>query len=196
MPPRGDSPLPFGGGGAEARHISSSRDRGAGGQGEGRARRPTPSQTVGPFFGIGLPFEGDSEAVSRSSAEAVRVEGQMLDGSGQPVPDGLVEVWSGQQFARCRTDPEGAFHFIVIKPAAEAEDDAPHLNINVFARGLLRHLATRMYFPDVAGANAKDRVLGQVDPKRRETLLAHSDDGVLRFDIRLQGESETVFFQL
>jgi protocatechuate 3,4-dioxygenase alpha subunit len=83
-----------------------------------------------------------------------------------------------------------------MKPAAEAEDDAPHLNINVFARGLLRHLATRMYFPDEAGANAKDRVLSQVDPKRRETLVAHPDDGVLRFDIRLQGDSETVFFQL
>lgn len=161
------------------------------------ARRiPTPSQTVGPFFGIGLPFEGDSEAVSRSTAEAIRVEGQMLDGSGEPVPDGLVEVWSGEQFARCRTDTEGAFHFTVIKPLPEAEDDAPHLNINVFARGLLRHLATRMYFPDEAEANVHDRVLVQVDPRRRETLVGRSDDGALRFDIRLQGESETVFFQL
>jgi protocatechuate 3,4-dioxygenase, alpha subunit len=161
------------------------------------ARRiPTPSQTVGPFFGIGLPFEGDSEAVSRSPAEAIRVEGQMLDGSGEPVPDGLVEVWSGQQFARCRTDPEGAFHFTVTKPSPDAGDNAPHLNINVFARGLLRHLATRMYFPDEALANVQDRVLGQVDPRRRETLVARFEDGVLRFDIRLQGESETVFFQL
>ncbi len=161
------------------------------------ARRiPTPSQTVGPFFGIGLPFEGDSAAVSNSSEEAIRVEGQMLDGSGEPVPDGLVEVWSGGVFARCRTDLEGAFHFIVTKPTPEAEDDAPHLNIYVFARGLLRNLATRMYFPDEAEANMQDRVLGQVDPRRRETLIAKSDDGVLRFDIRLQGESETVFFQL
>lgn len=159
-------------------------------------RTPTPSQTVGPFFGIGLPFEGDSDAVSHSTVEAIRVEGQMLDGSGEPVPDGLVEAWSGQQFARCRTDPEGAFHFTVSKPTREAEDDAPHLNINVFARGLLRHLATRMYFPDEVEANVQDRVLGQVDPRRRETLVARSDDGVLRFDIRLQGESETVFFQL
>jgi protocatechuate 3,4-dioxygenase alpha subunit len=159
-------------------------------------RVPTPSQTVGPFFGIGLPFDGDSEAVSRSSEEAIRVEGQMLDGTGEPVPDGLVEVWSGDEFARCRTDLEGVFHFIVAKPTGEAEDGAPHLKVNVFARGLLRHLATRMYFPDEPEANGRDRVLGQVDPRRRETLIAHTDGGVLRFDIRLQGESETVFFQL
>ena len=159
-------------------------------------RIPTPSQTVGPFFGIGLPFPGDSEAVSHASPEAFRVEGQMLDGGGEPVPDGLVEVWSGHQFARCRTDSEGAFQFTFMKPTPEAEDDAPHLNINVFARGLLRHVATRMYFPDESAANAKDRVLGQVDPTRRETLVGQWDDGVLRFDIRLQGESETVFFQL
>jgi protocatechuate 3,4-dioxygenase alpha subunit len=77
-----------------------------------------------------------------------------------------------------------------------AEDEAPHLNVTVFARGLLRHLATRMYFPDEDAANASDRVLNEVDPNRRGTLIAQSDGGVLRFDIRLQGESETVFFQL
>ena len=160
------------------------------------ARRiPTPSQTVGPFFAIGLPYPGDSEAASPSSPQAIRLEGQLLDGSGEPVPDGLLEVWSGQQFARCRTDPEGAFHFTVVKPASEAAD-APHLNVTVFARGLLRHLATSRYFPDEASANARDRVLGQVDPLRRATLIAHSDGAVMRFDIRLQGESETVFFQL
>jgi protocatechuate 3,4-dioxygenase alpha subunit len=145
---------------------------------------------------LGLPFEGDSEAVSRSSHEAIRLEGQLLDGVGEPVPDGLIEVWSGRQFARCRTDPEGAFHFTLEKPAPQGDGDAPHLNVTVFARGLLRHLATRMYFPDESAANAKDRVLGQVDSNRRETLIAHSDGGVLRFDIKLQGESETVFFQL
>lgn len=120
----------------------------------------------------------------------------MLDGRGEPVPDGLVEVWSGDQFARCRTDLEGAFHFIVVKPTSQGDGDAPHLNITVFARGLLRHLATRMYFPDETTANARDRVLGRVGPERRETLIAHSDGAVMRFDIRLQGESETVFFQL
>jgi protocatechuate 3,4-dioxygenase alpha subunit len=150
---------------------------------------------VGPFFGIGLPFAGDSEAVPRSTG-AIRIEGQLLDGKGEPVADGLIEVWSAEQFARCRTDSEGAFHFTVAKPAHENEEDAPHLNVTVFARGLLRHLATRMYFPDEAAANARDRVLGRVDPDRRATLLAQSDGEVLRFDIRLQGEPETVFFQL
>src|SRR3977135_2061304 len=162
---------------------------------DSRGRTPTPSQTVGPFFGIGLPFPGDSEAVSRSGA-TIRVEGQLIDGSGQPVRDGLGEIWSGEQFARCRTDPEGGFHFTVSKPAAGAEDEAPHLNVTVFARGLLRHLATRMYFPDEDAANATDRVLNEVHPNRRGTLIAQFDGGVLRFDIRLQGESETVFFQL
>ncbi len=157
---------------------------------------PTPSQTVGPFFGIGLPFRGDSEAVSPSSPGALRLEGQLVDGSGEPVPDGLVEVWSDHRFARCRTDLEGAFHFIVVKPETQGDGDAPHLNVDVFARGLLRHLATRMYFPDEATANARDRVLGRIDPERRETLIAHWDGAAIRFDIRLQGESETVFFQL
>jgi protocatechuate 3,4-dioxygenase alpha subunit len=150
---------------------------------------------VGPFFGIGLPFPGDSQAVARSGA-TIRVEGQLIDGRGQPVSDGLIEVWGGEQFARCRTDTEGAFNFTLTKPAAGAEDEAPHLNVTVFARGLLRHLATRMYFPDEDAANASDRVLNEVDPNRRGTLIAQFDGGVLRFDIRLQGEPETVFFQL
>jgi protocatechuate 3,4-dioxygenase alpha subunit len=179
MPPRADSPLPSTGEG----------------HGEGRERTPTPSQTVGPFFGIGLPFPGDAEAAP-PSRHAVRIEGQLLDGNGEPVSDGLIEVWSGPQFARCRTDPEGAYHVSVTKPVQQAEGEAPHLNVTVFARGLLRHLATRMYFPDEGAANAKDRVLDRVDSDRRGTLIAHSDGGVLRFDIKLQGESETVFFAL
>ncbi|HAC44493.1 MAG TPA: protocatechuate 3,4-dioxygenase subunit alpha [Chloroflexi bacterium] len=155
-------------------------------------RIPTPSQTVGPFFGYALPFEDGDDAVS--GHEAMRIEGQLLDGAGEPVPDGLVELWGGQQFKRCRTDSEGVFHFTVVKPAAGVE--APHLDVTIFARGLLRHLATRMYFPDEETANASDRVLNLIDPARRHTLIAHRDDAVLRFDIRLQGESETVFFAL
>jgi protocatechuate 3,4-dioxygenase alpha subunit len=153
---------------------------------------PTPSQTVGPFFGYALPFEAGHDAAS--GQEALRIEGQLLDGAGEPVPDGLVELSGGQQFARCRTDTEGAFQFTVVKPAAGVE--APHLDVTIFARGLLRHLATRMYFPDEQRANASDRVLNLVDPARRDTLIAHSGGQVLRFDIRLQGESETVFFAL
>jgi protocatechuate 3,4-dioxygenase alpha subunit len=126
----------------------------------------------------------------------IRIEGQLLDGSGEPVPDGLVEIWGGRQFARCRTDAEGAFHFTVTKPGTDRNDEAPHLEVMVFARGLLRHLATRLYFPDEEAANARDRTLDLVDPPRRQTLVAIAEGAALRFDIRLQGESETVFFAL
>jgi len=159
-------------------------------------RVPTPSQTVGPFFGYALPFE--TGPATTSGTEAVRIEGQLLDGSGEPVSDGLVELWGGQQFARCRTDGEGAFHFTVTKPPSGSprNDDAPHLEVAVFSRGLLRHLATRLYFPDEEEANLSDRTLNLVEPARRPTLIARPDGPVLRFDIRLQGESETVFFAL
>lgn len=118
----------------------------------------------------------------------------MLDGAGEPVPDGLVEASQGQQFARCRTDREGAFHLTLHKPVTS--DGAPFFTITVFARGLLRHLYTRMYFPDEEGKNRADRVLGLVDESRRHTLIARRDGDVLRFDICLQGEGETVFFAL
>ncbi len=159
-------------------------------------RIPTPSQTVGPFFGYALPFEDGH--VAAGDQPAVRIEGQLLDGAGEPVPDGLVEMWGGKQFARCRTDSEGVFHFTVVKPAGGSTpgDEAPHLDLTIFARGLLRHLATRMYFPDEQTANASDRILNLIDQARRHTLIAHSEGAALRFDIRLQGESETVFFAL
>ena len=106
--------------------------------------RPTPSQTVGPFFGFALPFTGDVDAVRPDGTGTLRVEGQVLDGAGEPVPDSLVEVWHASQFARCRTDVEGAFHFNLTKPAAlrlfDGRVRAPHMNVTVFARGLLRHL--------------------------------------------------------
>lgn len=141
---------------------------------------PTPSQTVGPFFGFAMPFEGDAKAVEHG----VRVEGQVFDGAGDPVPDAILEVFDRDQFARCRTDGEGAFAFTVQK--------THHLDVFVFARGLLRHVATRMYFPDADG----DDLLESVEPERRHTLVATASEGGLRFDIRLQGEDETVFFQL
>jgi protocatechuate 3,4-dioxygenase alpha subunit len=153
--------------------------------------KPTPSQTVGPFFGFALPFADGADA---ARSDGVRIEGQLLDGAGQPVPDGLVEVWSGDQFARCRTDAEGAFHFAVDKP--RAAQGAPHLNVTVFSRGLLRHLATRMYFPDEDAANASDPVLSRVESERRGTLIAEKAGAVLHFDVRLQGDRETVFFDL
>ena len=161
---------------------------------------PTPSQTVGPFFGFALPFAGDADAVPSTTGGALRFEGQVLDGTGEPVPDSLVEVWQGEQFARSRTDGEGAFHFTVRKPSALRLSDgrvrAPHLNVTVFARGLLRHLATFIYFPDEADSNQSDPVLERLEPAVRETLIAHRDGEILRFDIRLQGENETAFFAI
>ncbi|TMB80194.1 MAG: protocatechuate 3,4-dioxygenase subunit alpha [Chloroflexi bacterium] len=154
---------------------------------------PTPSQTVGPFFGFALPFEQDAHAVPASAKGAIRIEGQLLDGAGEPVPDGLLEVSRGDQFARCRTDVEGAFHFTVRKPVAES--GAPFLHVTVFGRGLLRHLNTRLYFPDESNANDADPVLRLVDALRRPTLVARREGQVLRFDVRLQGEGETVFFE-
>ncbi len=151
----------------------------------------TPSQTVGPFFGFALPFP-DGERADPGEG-ALRVEGQLLDGAGEPVSDGLIEVLAPDQFARCRTDPEGAFHVWVRKPAAEG-DQAPHLDVIVFARGLLKHLVTRLYFPDEPEANAADPVLQAVEPTRRHTLVARAEPGALRFDIHLQGPEETVFF--
>lgn len=155
-------------------------------------RAPTPSQTVGPFFGFALPFENDSDAIDGESPDAIRVEGQVLDGAGEPVPDALVEAFQAEQFARCRTDVEGAFHLTLRMPVVT--DGAPFFEIIVFARGLLRHLNTRMYFSDEEEANRADHVLRLVDESRRHTLIASRDGDVAHFDIRLQGEGETVFF--
>ena len=161
----------------------------------------TPSQTVGPFFGVGLPFEQGEQITPPGSAGAIRIEGQVLDGKGQPVPDALLEIWQpATGFGRARTDSEGAFSFTTVKPGAVPAPDgrvqAPHFNVTVFARGLLRHLVTRLYFPDETEANAADPVLNLVEPARRETLVAKNCGGVLHFDVRLQGERETVFFAI
>jgi len=161
----------------------------------------TPSQTVGPFFGVGLPFENGEQLAPPGSAGVMRIEGQVLDGKGETVPDALLEIWQpGTGFGRARTDSEGAFSFTAIKPGAVPAPDgrlqAPHFNVTVFARGLLRHLVTRMYFPDETEANAADPVLNLVEPARRETLIAKNCGGVLHFDVRLQGERETVFFAI
>ena len=161
----------------------------------------TPSQTVGPFFGVGLPFEKGEQLATPGSAGAIRLEGQVLDGNGDPVPDALLEIWQpGTGFGRARTDSEGAFSFTTAKPGAAPAPggrlQAPHLNVTVFARGLLRHLVTRVYFPDEAEANATDPVLNLVEPARRGTLIAKNCGGVLHFDVRLQGEQETVFFAI
>jgi len=161
----------------------------------------TPSQTVGPFFGVGLPFEKGEQLAPPGEAGVMRIEGQVLDGKGEPVPDALLEIWQpATGFGRARTDSEGAFSFTTVKPGPVPAPDggmqAPHFNVTVFARGLLRHLVTRMYFPDETEANGADPVLNLVEPARRETLIATNCGGVLHFDVRLQGERETVFFAI
>lgn len=178
----------------------------------------TPSQTVGPFFGFALPRAGLNSLVPEDTPGAIRITGQVLDGAGTPVPDALIELWqTGPEgayprsphdtftgFGRCPTDAEGSFRFITLKPGPVPAPDgtlqAPHLNVTVFARGLLRHLVTRMYFPDEETANAADPLLRELSAKDRATLIARpvcEDDATnLRFDLRLQGEHETVFYAI
>jgi protocatechuate 3,4-dioxygenase, alpha subunit len=184
---------------------------------------PTPSQTVGPFFHIGLPAPATSELVPPDHASAVRIVGTVFDGNGDPVSDALLEIWQANSagryahpedtrdeipredgfkgFGRCATDAEGRFQFVTVKPgpvpAAAAGMQAPHIDVSVFARGLLKRVVTRVYFPDEAEANEADPVLSAIpDPEARSTLVAREDDGALRFDIHLQGEGETAFFSV
>ena len=149
----------------------------------------TPSQTVGPFFTLGLCREPQGELVRGGS---LRIVGAVLDGEGAPVPDALVEFWQpgaeGTLWGRCGTDAEGRFEFVTEPPPDGFAD------VIVFARGLLKHQLTRVYFPDEEEANARDPVLSRLEPGERETLVAVAEDGALRFDVRLQGERQTVFF--
>ena len=139
--------------------------------------RPTPSQTVGPFLAIGLPWEEGPQA----DPTGVRVFGVVYDGAGEPIPDALVETWSPDPaaFARCPTDDEGRWHVVVPR--------APYIAVHVFARGLLRHLTTRICFDEAT-------VPGAVPAERRTTLIPERSDDGYRFDIRIQGDDETVFF--
>lgn len=158
---------------------------------------PTPSQTVGPYFALGLCDRPTSELVAPDAPGAIRLAGRVLDGEGRPVSDALVELWHPEVgFGRSGTDDEGRFAFVLAKAPRAAE--APHFEAMVFARGLLKHVLTRVYFPDEVEANAADPVLAGLDGERRATLVAEptGDDGELRFDVRLQGERETVFFAL
>lgn len=184
----------------------------------------TPSQTVGPFFHDGMSWPG-GEVLVRPDAQGQRIAivGRVLDGDGQPVPDALIEIWQANAagryahpednqakpldpaflgFGRCASGPDGEFRFSTIRPGRVPGRgnslQAPHINVGLFARGLLRRLVTRIYFEDAA-ENAEDPVLALVtDTARRATLLAKRIDGndtVYRFDIVLQGDGETVFFE-
>jgi protocatechuate 3,4-dioxygenase, alpha subunit len=141
----------------------------------------TPSQTVGPFFAFSLCERPANEL----AAEGIRVFGQVVDGAGAPVNDALVEIWHPDVgFGRCGTDADGRFEFVVAEPPDR------HFELMIFARGLLKQVVTRMYFPD-----ADDDFLASLPERERSTLVAAGeDDGSLRFDVHLQGERETVFF--
>ena len=168
----------------------------------------TPSQTVGPFFHIGLAHlcRGDF-APAHASGERVSVQGRVLDGKGAAVDDALIEVWHADTngryaaaqsgFGRVATDSSGAFRFSTIKPGRVMDTvggtHAPHLAVTVFMRGLLKHLVTRMYFADDP-ANASDPGLALVPSERRATLIATRIDGGFEWNIVLQGKDETVFF--
>lgn len=162
----------------------------------------TASQTVGPFLHIALADPQSRYAVEPNSPGAIVVRGTMTDGAGAPVADALVETWQiDGLFARCPTDADGTYEIHTRKPPAVATLDstpqAPHLSVSVFARGLLDRVVTRIYFGDEADANDADPTLAGVDPDRRHCLVAEPDaDGGYRFDIRLQGDHESVFFSI
>ena len=173
---------------------------------------PTPSQTIGPFFHDALLEKDLTELVAPDHPGAIRIEGAVYDGAGEPVPDAMVEVWQADVagrygsedfpgFGRSGTDAGGGFTFVTVKPGPVTDQDgtpqAPHVNVVVFARGLLRQVITRLYFPDEGEANAGDPVLSSMEVAGlRETLVAREEgDGAYRFDVRLQGEGQTAFFE-
>jgi len=190
----------------------------------------TPSQTVGPFLSIGLPWPDGPFVVPEGTPGAVTITGRVTDGAGAGVPDALVETWqadpagrfghpddprgapgagAGTQagfrgFGRCPTGPDGSYRIVTVKPgplpSPDGGTEAPHLDVSVFARGLLDRVVTRLYFPDEVAANEADPVLASAgEPARVATLISQAVPGnpaELRFDIRLQGERETVFFDV
>jgi protocatechuate 3,4-dioxygenase alpha subunit len=160
----------------------------------------SPSQTIGPLYGFALMFDGSENAVEPGSADALQLVVELLDGGGSvPYPESMIEVWQGEQWARGRTDEDGNVRFTVAKPGPIALPDgsrqAPHLNVTIFARGLLKQFQTRIYFPDETEANAADPVLAMLEPQERETLIASDAGDELRLQIRLQGAQPTVGFE-
>jgi protocatechuate 3,4-dioxygenase, alpha subunit len=158
----------------------------------------TPSQTVGPFFSIGLCAWQQHELVPGSADGAITISGRVTDGDGEPVPDAVVEAWdrAAGRWGRCGTDADGAYRLVSARPSAGPGSEAPHLALLVFARGLLKPVLTRMYLPDEEQANATDPVLAALDPDERATLVGRRAGADLVFDIRLQGERQTTFFVL
>lgn len=181
---------------------------------------PTPGQTVGPFFGFSLPYEGGPDVVDPHDARAITLHGVLYDGAGAPVPDGLIEIWQPDEtgrivqqpgsivrdhrtctgFGRSGTDADGRFRFFTVIPGPDQTrpERAPFIAMTVFCRGLLDTLHTRVYLPRYAALNATDPLLQSLSPQDRATLIATADgtdgsDDSLRFDVCLQGDPETVF---
>lgn len=161
----------------------------------------TPSQTAGPFLSIGMVHAGEEYAVPSGTPGGIWIRGTVTDGAGAPVPDALIETWqvSPEALGRCPTGPDGTYGIHTVKPGQvpyvdSATSQAPHIDVAVFARGLLRHLVTRIYFADSARANDADPVLGGLPPDARATLVAEPTDDGYRFDIRFRGDDETTFF--
>ncbi len=177
----------------------------------------TPEQYGYPLASIASPDLRSPDV----EGQQIRIEGRVLDGNGEVVDDAMIEIWQADPqgryahpadprggniafkgFGRCGTgtDPENRFIFDSVKPGAVDEAQAPHVNVIVFMRGLLSHLYTRIYFADEADANAKDPVLQSVPAERRDTLIAAREESggtvVYRFDIHMQGDRETVFFDV
>ena len=164
----------------------------------------TPSQTVGPFFSFGLCRSPRNEVVPASISGSFVLEGRVLDGDGEPVNDAMLEIWQADPsgtyrgdfgWARCGTDGDGHYSFVSIKPG-RVEGQAPHLELLVFMRGLLKPALTRVYFADETAANEADPVLTGVPDEDRPALVAEATDAGFRFDVRLQGGRQTVFFAL
>ena len=177
----------------------------------------TPGQTIGPFYGYALPYDGDSALVPPGHPDAIRLHGRVLDGAGNPVPDALLEIWQADPagrvprepgslhrdgftftgWGRCGTDNAGRYSFTTLRPGPTKAGAAPFVAVTLFARGLLNRLFTRTYLPgdtdDTRAALAADPLLSSVDASRRGTLVAVPDEHGFAFDIRLQGEDETVF---
>lgn len=178
---------------------------------------PTPAQTVGPYFGMALTPEGASRLVPADHPDAIVISGNLTDGAGSPVKEGMIEIWQagadgrypGQPlgvddsftgFGTCHADDDGSYEFITLKPgpvpAPDGGSQAPHINVAVNGLGILKPLRTRIYFSDEAVANAADPVLQNVDEERRGLLVARVDGQKVTFDITLQGENETPFFEV
>jgi protocatechuate 3,4-dioxygenase, alpha subunit len=179
----------------------------------------TGSQTVGPYLHIGLDWLNTRDIAGKAIAgERISVQGRLIDGDGNGVSDGLIEIWQANAagkyahpedkqkkalekgwrgFGRIPTDAKGGFRFTTIKPgrvpAPGGGLQAPHLVVSVFMRGLLKQLATRIYFPDEAAANAEDPILRLVPSARRATLIPKKKGKVLEWNIVLQGKNETAF---